>query len=95
MASWHSSIMEISGVRHRKSLDRWRMIGVVMWRGGLVFAAAYTFYWGSWQLIRQLEWPLQITLGLALALAGLGLVMVSLVFERMRAARTEGNLLDD
>jgi len=87
--------MNDADIDGRARIDRWRIIGVVMWRGGLVFAAAYTFYWGSWQLIRQLEWPLQITLGLAVALTGLGLVMVSLVLERMRAARMEGNLLDD
>ncbi len=71
------------------------MVGVVMWRGGLVFAAAYTFYWGAWRLILLLDWPAQITIGLAVALAGLGLVMVSLILERMQAAQTEGNLLDD
>jgi len=71
------------------------MAGVVMWRGGLVFVAAYTFYLGSWRLIRLLDWPAQITVGLAVAAAGLGLVMVSLILERMRSARTEGNLLDD
>lgn len=71
------------------------MAGVVMWRGGLVFAAAYTFYWGSWRLIQLLDWPEQVTVGLAIALAGLALVMISLILERMRAAQMEGNLLDD
>lgn len=47
--------MKDANIFDRARVDRWRMIGVVMWRGGLVFAAAYTFYWGSWQLIRQLE----------------------------------------
>lgn len=77
------------------TVERWRMVGVVLWRGGLAFVAGYTFYLGSWRLIRMLDWPAQITVGLALALAGLGLVMVSLILERVRAARTEGNLLDD
>lgn len=77
------------------AVERWRMVGVVLWRGGLAFVAAYTFYWGSWRLIRMLDWPAQITVGLAVASAGLGLVMVSLVMERVRAARTEGDLLDD
>lgn len=76
-------------------VERWRMAGVVLWRGGLAFVAAYTFYLGFWRLIRMLDWPAQITVGLALALAGLGLVMVSLILQRLQAARTEGNLLDD
>lgn len=85
---------------HHKQLkavvvERWRMAGVVLWRGGLAFVAGYTFYLGSWRLIRLLDWPAQITVGLALALAGLGLVMVSLILERMRAVRMEGDLLDD
>ena len=71
------------------------MVGVLMWRGGLIFVAAYTFYWGSWRLIRMLDWPAQITVGLAVALAGLGLVMVSLIMERIQAAKMEGGLLDD
>jgi hypothetical protein len=77
------------------AIERWRMVGVVLWRGGLAFVVAYSFYLGSWRLIRLLDWPAQITVGLAVALAGLGLVMVSLILERVRAAKTEGHLLDD
>ncbi len=87
--------MNPPSIRNKAAVERWRMAGVVMWRGGLVFVAAYTFYLGSWRLIRLLDWPAQITVGLAVAAAGLGLVMVSLILERMRSARTEGNLLDD
>ena len=71
------------------------MAGVVLWRGGLAFVAGYAFYLGSWRLIRMLDWPAQVTVGLALALAGFGLVMISLIGERVQAARHEGNLLDD
>ena len=71
------------------------MAGVLLWRGGLAFVAAYTFYLGSWRLIRLLDWPAQITVGLAVALAGLGLVMISLILERIQTAKTEANLLDD
>lgn len=71
------------------------MIGVVLWRGGLAFVAGYSFYLGAWQMIASLDWPRQITTGLAVAASGLGLVMLSLILERREAARTEGNLLDD
>ncbi len=78
-----------------RTIERWRMTGVVLWRGGLAFVVAYTFYLGSWQLIAGLDCPRQITAGLALAVAGFGLVLLSLILERREMARREGNLLDD
>ena len=79
----------------RWAIERWRMAGVLLWRGGLVFVAGHVCYLGAWQLIQRLNWPVQVTAGLALSLTGLALVMVSLVLERLRAARVEGYLLDD
>ena len=76
-------------------MNRWQIIGVVLWRGGLAFVAAYAFYRGAWRLLRQLDWPPQLTVGTAIALAGFALVMLSLILERRAAAKTEGNLLDD
>lgn len=73
----------------------WQMAGIVLWRGGLAFVAAYALYQGAWQALRRMDWPPQVTTGASLALAGLGLVMVSLVLERLRDARAEGDLLDD
>jgi len=75
--------------------DLWQMAGLLLWRGGLVFIIAWGFYDGAWRLARQLHWLPQVTLGAALALAGFALVMLSLILERRRAARQEGNLLDD
>jgi hypothetical protein len=72
-----------------------QMAGIVLWRGGLAFVAAYAFYQGAWQALRRMDWPPQVTTGASLALAGLGLVLVSLVLERRREARAEGDLLDD
>jgi len=71
------------------------MAGIVLWRGGLVFVAAYAFYQGAWEIVSRMDWPAQITLGASLALAGLGLVLLSVLVERRRAARNEGDLLDD
>ncbi|QKK01957.1 MAG: hypothetical protein HND55_04355 [Pseudomonadota bacterium] len=75
--------------------NRWRWAGLILWRGGLAFSAAYGFYWGAWNLIRSLDWPWQLTSGTAIATAGFGLVVVSIVLERMEASKKEGNLLDD
>lgn len=74
--------------------QRLQLAGFLLWRGGLVFVAAYGFYWGAWQTVRLMDWPLQWTVGAALALAGFGLVIVSLIAERIQAARVEGNLRD-
>jgi len=75
--------------------QRWQLVGLVLWRGGLAFVLAYAFYHGARQLLRQLAWPPQLTVGAAIGAAGLCLVMVSLIVERRRAAREEGKLLDD
>jgi hypothetical protein len=79
----------------RAGSQHWQMVGIVLWRGGLLFIAAYGFHHGAWRLLRQLDWPPQVTSGAALALAGFALVMLSLILERRRAARAEGDLLDD
>lgn len=75
--------------------QRWEIVGIALWRGGLAFTAGYLFYQGAWQIVRRLDWPPQITVGSAIALAGFGLFMLSLIAERRQAARAEGNLLDD
>lgn len=81
--------------RSRSDAQRWQVAGLVLWRGGLAFTAAYAFYHGAWQMLRRLDWPPQLTIGSAIALAGFGLVLLSLLVERRGAARREGDLLDD
>jgi len=75
--------------------NRWQSAGLILWRGGLAFTAAYGFYWGAWSVIRSFDWPWHLTSGTAIATAGFGLILVSIVLERIEASKTEGNLLDD
>ncbi len=75
--------------------SRLRLAGVILWRGGLAFVAAWLFYHGAWQLLSQLDWPRQLTTGTALIAGGLALVLLSLILERVAAAGKEGNLLDE
>lgn len=75
--------------------QRWQWVGVVLWRGGVTFVAAYAFYHGAWQVLSQLDWPPQLISGAAIALGGFGLLVLSLILDRRRASRAEGNLLDD
>lgn len=75
--------------------QRWQMAGIVLWRGGIAFVIAYGFYYGAWKVLSQLNWPSQLISGTAIALGGFGLLMVSLILDRRRAAGEEGHLLDD
>ena len=79
----------------RRHDNPWQLAGLLLWRGGLAFSAAYAFYWGAWQVIRRFDWPWQWTSGGAIAVAGFGLVLASIILERVEAGRREGNLLDD
>ncbi|MGK7297237.1 MAG: hypothetical protein ACNS61_15665 [Candidatus Wenzhouxiangella sp. M2_3B_020] len=76
-------------------MRRWQIVGIVLWRGGLAFTAGYLFYRGAWQIVHPLDWPPQLAIGSAIALAGFGLFMLSLIVERRKAADAEGDLLDD
>jgi hypothetical protein len=76
-------------------VERSRLVGLILWRGGLAFVLGYAFYFGTWRLIRQFDWPLQVTAGLAIAAAGFGLLMLALILERIEASHREGNLRDD
>ena len=79
----------------RLAARRWQLIGLMLWRGGLAFVAAYGFYYGAWQFIQRLDWPRAITIGASIALAGFALLVLSLILDRRNAARTEGDLLRD
>lgn len=73
-------------------MRRAQLIGMILWRGGLLLAAGWAFYEGATWILRLVEVPRQIEVGLGLVLAGLGLVLVSLILERIRDARAEGDL---
>ncbi|MEM7703951.1 MAG: hypothetical protein AAF358_00270 [Pseudomonadota bacterium] len=72
-----------------------KLTGLVMWRGGLAFAAAAGLYYGAWQYIKLLSWPGAVKVAAAAAVAGTGLLLVSMILERRRDAQAEGNLTDD
>jgi len=71
---------------------RAQLVGMLLWRGGLVFVACYSGYRGFRELVRWVELPLQLEVGVAVGLTGLALVIASLVMERVRDARKEGDL---
>lgn len=71
------------------------LAGLVLWRGGLAFAAAAALYYGAWQYLKVMPWPMAIKIGAGLAAAGTGSILVSLLLERRRDAREEGQLRDE
>ncbi|MEM9530686.1 MAG: hypothetical protein AAGA23_07190 [Pseudomonadota bacterium] len=71
------------------------VVGLILWRGGLVFAAASLVYYGAWQTLKVMPWPMAIKIGAGLAAAGTGCILVSLLLERRRDAREEGQLKDE
>jgi len=71
---------------------RTQLLGMLLWRGGLLFVACYSGYRGFRELVRWVELPLQLEVGVAVGLTGLALVVASLVMERIGDARAEGDL---
>ena len=68
------------------------LLGLALWRGGLLFVAAWSFFRGARHVLRLLELPLQLEVGFGLVVSGLGMLMLSLVLERIQDARAEGDL---
>ncbi len=74
-------------------MRRGQWIGLVLWRGGLLLAVAWGLYETVRAILRFIDVPSEVEIGLGLILAGLVLLMVSLVAERIRDRRAEGDLL--
>ncbi len=87
--------MAILETMHSANSKRWQLTGLILWRGGIAFTVAYGFYRGAWEVVRNFDWPWQLTSGTAIAMAGVGLIMLSIGLERLDARKREGNLLDD
>ncbi|ANM31780.1 hypothetical protein ABI59_22790 [Acidobacteria bacterium Mor1] len=73
-------------------MNRIQAIGLLLWRGGLLFAGSWAAFLVARQLIRVIALPAQVEVGAGLMLAGMLLVLVSLVMERIEDARREGDL---
>ena len=79
-------------MQHKR--DTFRIVGLVLWRGGLAFAGMAAIYYGAWQTIKNLVWPAPVKVAAALAMTGAVLFLVSLVLERREDSKREGNLTD-
>ena len=59
-------------MQHKR--DTFRIVGLVLWRGGLAFAGMAAIYYGAWQTIKNLVWPAPVKVAAALAMTGAALV---------------------
>jgi hypothetical protein len=69
-----------------------RLAGLILWRSGLLLVGGYGLFRVARLALRFAELPLQLEIGAGLVLAGLGLVLGSLIWERVLDAREEGDL---
>ena len=70
-----------------------QLVGLVLWRAGVLLLGSYSFFRVARLALRYIDLPLQIEIGLGLALTGAALVLASFVTERVRDARAERELL--
>ena len=68
------------------------LVGQFLWRAGLPLVGAYALIETARFVLRFWRLPLQLEIGVGCALAGLVLVVVSLVAERIKEHRAEGDL---
>jgi hypothetical protein len=71
-----------------------QIVGLLLWRGGTLFVGAAVLFEIARRVVRFIDIPRQLEIGLGLGLAGLALVIVSLIMERIRDQRKEGDLRD-
>lgn len=69
-----------------------QLIGLLLWRSGILLVASYSLFRLARWVLRFVDLPLQLEVGFGLALAGGALVFASLVIERLRDAKAEGEL---
>ena len=70
-------------------MKRIQVVGLLLWRGGLLLSSSWGLFRGARYALSRFVLPLQLEIGAACVLAGLGLVMLSLILERMQDARAE------
>lgn len=69
-----------------------QLVGLLLWRFGLILASITALYRMARFLLQFIELPIQLEIGVGLLLTGFTLVLASLVMERVVDARSEGDL---
>jgi hypothetical protein len=69
-----------------------QLAGLLLWRAGLILAGATAAFRVARFLLRFIDLPTQIEIGVALFIVGVGCVGLSLVMERIVDYRSEEDL---
>ena len=69
-----------------------QLLGLFLWRAGLFFVGAWSLYRSAGWLLDAFDIPPRAAAGLALMFTGAVMVALSLILERMKAAKLEGDL---
>jgi len=69
-------------------MKKTHLVGLALWRGGILLVAAYLGYWALRGILRITDARLE--LAVAVFLVGLLLVFGSVIVERVQDARSEG-----
>ena len=75
-------------------MRRSQLLGLFLWRAGLLLVGSYAAFRAVRLAWKHLDLPPQIDWGLAFVAAGLLLVAVSLIAERVQDRRSEGALTE-
>jgi hypothetical protein len=67
-----------------------QVLGLVLWRGGLLLVGASALYHGARLVLRFVDLPVALEVAGSLVLAGLLLVLVSMVMENLEESRRGG-----
>ena len=78
---------------NRESNRSIQIIGLLLWRTGLLLAGGTGVYRVTNFLLQFIELPTQLEIGLGLIFSGSVFFLASLVVERIADARMEGDLL--
>ena len=73
-------------------MNKTQVVGALLWRGGLLLAAATALFESARWILRLVDIPPQLEIGFGLLLSGFVLVMVSLIVERIKDSRLESDL---
>ena len=68
------------------------LIGVLLWRGGILLASATALIQAARWILRFADPPAQVEIGLGLVIAGIVLVFLSIIIERVQDCRAEKEL---
>lgn len=73
-------------------MRRTQLVGLLLWRGGLLLVAVTVLFEAARWLFRFIELPPQLEVGFGLVAVGVGFIFASLVLERVQDHKAEGDL---